>query len=171
VWKIEKKSLHSSPHPTATVLGVQTTAIDVSLQNLQQDMNAPRYSISGKSKKDSYASKYGNFCQGTIDIGTLLTQQLLFEGHSRQSHQWQFLEAMNQHKIAKEYQLMGDILRDICESNIQRKLNGSTLTSSDVLHMRSFVHHTQNPRYGLANHKAGRVFQETKQCLLELGVH
>jgi hypothetical protein len=182
VWKIEKKSLNNKSNTCHAVTAPEgeslKRATEDSLHNFQEDINAPRYSISGKSK-ESYASKYGSFCLGTTDIGTLLTQQLRYEGHSPASHQWKFLEAMYQHKVSKEYQLMNDMLCDLCETNIKRHRNNSmpsttessmSLNTSDILHMKSYIHHIQNPRYGLTRHKAGRVYQETKKCLLELGV-
>ena len=174
----ENKSLHSCSYRTTGSAGPSSypsslsseEALKQSLSNLKEDMNVPRYSISGESKV-SYASKYGTLCQGKTDMGTVLRQQLAYQGKESDSHQWMFLNAMNHLKISKEYQMMGQVLRDISECNIERfQFSPKSLTAEDILHMKSYIHHVQNPRYGLTHEKKSLFYQEVKKFLLGSGV-
>ena len=119
----------------------------------------------------SYTSKYGTLCRGKTDIGTEIRQQLKFEGHSSDSYQLMFLTTMNHHKISKEHQIMVETLHLICERNLARyEEDAASLREQDVLHMKSYIHHVQNPRYGLTTQKRESTYNRTKRCLLELGV-
>lgn len=141
-----------------------------SLRNLQQSLSDPRFSISG-SRKQSFSSKYGSMCQGKTDIGSDLRQQLQYEGFSADSHEWKFLEAMNLHKISKDYQEMGSILKIISENNVRKFRNApDSLTEKDIIHMKSYIHHIQNPRYGLYYLKKEPSYQHVKDCLLACNI-
>jgi len=177
LWKGERKSLHGSGGCCAKVRindfssnASVAQATENSMHNLDKELSAPQHSICGMSKESS-SNKYGNACKGVTDIGSLLRQQLQYEGYGPESNQWKFVEALYMHKESKEYQLMGDILRDICRSNVARYHHDSnSISLSDILQMKSYIHHVQNPRYGLVSEKTGQIFGQTKKCLLELGV-